>query len=1397
MSSYDKLYDGVALPAKDEVAAAIAAVRSRGLAKSLPLGSPGNAGASGLASPFSVGNTKTPTASQTPTLFQQSTPKLQTISFGSDSESTSSLVKQPAVLSPSMAQLRARRIISESRGKHSGTLTNNAASTPRTPGLALTVPVPTTPCSPYDDDSDASTDLSSLVNVDPATMAQVSDFIDLLQKKNAGSPTDEGGTGTPNSNKNNSSGVGVGTPGGSLAPSGASEVATPRGLSPKSPRYPPTPSAVASSGAKIFSPGAMEATSPGVMSHRAASPVSMLGASPAASRYATLTNAKNVLANSKKLSVVTDFNNIAKSPVGSAVNKSPVSSAVNESTPRRGNITVGLVGASKEWKGSTTNDATNEEPKVNMGSSNMPYLPSDDLSETNSDDSVFSDIESATSEVAKSTRRDVEKFIDSLHEKNKSDGAKQQGADLNDKTTLGAYKSGLEMSAVNPETEDELNTFIQSMNTMEQQRSLVNGGMTPIVSVGTNIEVSFFVDGYDAKEMYAASEEECDKVFDAELASNNISRKAQDLKSHTKKLPRDTVALPPDGEIRNQEMSFDHAAPTIADELNAMNAHNGEVLVCVDGADKMNNISAKEIAEEDPIFSSPEKSAVRVAAGVMKSDGVHEDKLQFCSDGKEQNVDAAKSISTIADELNAKVAEEIDDQSAIPHPRHSPAVLEGAMPPTVTEDTSEAQQRTPTARDRFRSKIASCPSSHVSKTKTPSPGLSVGKSKAPASHLFRATPSSPKTKAKVEPSPSYRDENSKQQSKEDSLKYISAQITEVVRSEVPSMTLGKVLAEANRRGITLDVVTEIYKQERFKVSLEKIDRWEAAAADASKLGECGSVSSNEVQSPMAKVTAAVRSPSSQIAKDIASDALQEFPSVVRKTVPLKQAFADDMVVIPVEEDVKPAATSKSEAEGGSGPVTATLNTSQEIPNLGDAANDAANEKVVQFYPAEAEIECHANKETIDAKEQSALSEETKVPEILSTEMEKQQIEKHVSLSPRGKSPQLISDKSTEATPSQHKKEGTSKILENVIANIKSAVRSDNPSEEFGKILAEAKKNRIPINPLVEFYTKERMALSSSSKNQGPPKDIVVSRVSEDGIALAPTEQVVHGYDPAGERGLSNTQLLQLQHLMNASGESNDSIVHPDHSYDSTESPTTEQHQLEDIDAFFSRFAIDVGDKQKDSTKKRPAGKKMKQEKAPHSVNTRQTRFESDPSNKIKDDNFSDIEPQDSSLFSERGNVAEIRAHDNGKSTVLYMQESSLEIEFVEQNESLATSKTTKAKKKKHKEKKKIIKIRPRDNRKVVVLKDDLPGQLGYWRSPWERNRTRSHYYSNDSSNKKDVIDSVAAAAQFAARKSGSMRRRLCFLSEKERTKGHKGYRDIHFYSLYEGKRAWQIIGQLF
>lgn len=654
-----------------------------------------------------------------------------------------------------------------------------------------------------------------------------------------------------------------------------------------------------------------------------------------------------------------------------------------------------------------------------------------------------------------------------------------------------------------------------------------------------------------------------------------------------------------------------------------------------------------------------------------------------------------------------------------------------------------------------------------------SPASSIGKPTAPVSRVA-TTPVSFISKSKDITCPASKTKlstvscigedpsqtgNNADLSYDESLVLIATQIKQVVRSEVPLMTLGKVLTEANRRGITLDVVTELYKEERFKFSSEKIASWEANVGVTLENDRDNSVHSKEVQGDTSEDIHVAPSPLHVTKVELSSPVSTKAPS----TPVMKQEIES----VRNSSNTKQKSTVKEQQSLKHNDSTAI---EQQSPKKNDPASLHMHSSSLETSKPDELTQKLARESTISSHIESPLTS----PSLISTSSDNKTNCYEDTANSRFSFP------SSEVSPDKYKILSPRSMLDDFVVRIKEAVRSSNPSEELGKILAEAKMHHIPINPLVELYTKERMSLTSV------PDDINLTQTNteESDVTDVDVEDVVDGADSFSDRGLSEAQLLQLRHLINHSGETE---TEEDIDIESAK----EQH-LKDIDAFFSRFDIDGIKSASDDESTRQQSIRETAEsrnkiatppKTPSDIKHKcdNAMCESKPSQNIIQDEPIHLEQQDSSQFSERGNIAEVIQ--NGQETVLYMQESSLEVEFVEPAV-LSEVPTTKKKKKqaKEKKKKKAIKLQPRDNGKLVVLRDDLPGYTGYWRSPWEKNRTRSHYYSGNFS--KDTIDGVAAAAQFACR-SGNASQRHCFLPAKERTKDHKGYREIDFYSLYE------------
>eukprot|EP00956_Cyclotella_meneghiniana_P001904 scaffold2066_cov68-Cyclotella_meneghiniana.AAC.11 len=883
----------------------------------------------------------------------------------------------------------------------------------------------------------------------------------------------------------------------------------------------------------------------------------------------------------------------------------------------------------------------------------------------------------------------------------------------------------------------------------------------------------------------------------------NVATGLDAAKKNTGGSPSSNAPTPRRGnviKVNTPKISLPHFADDDSDDSSTLNSdndtdegmHNKNVTTSLDQTDKqheLENDAKPETEEEIDKFVACMNTAR------------NDKRLSVSTNSEVLEKDVADTVTyngapTIADELNAmsymdnslvpknQVIEANNASAPTKFSFYTPEALVPMQDPSVQSAMTypEKSEIAPAQTPRDPNKLLS-PASSIGKSSVSASRISAGKSITPVSRVA-TTPASSVGKSKDLTSPASKTElstgscisegpsqtgHNADPSYDESLAFISSQIKQVVRSEVPLTTLGKVLTEANRRGIKLDVVTELYKKERLEFSSEKIVSWEAKNAGIiQENGRVDSIHSKEVQSGTLRDICVASSPrhvtkvelSSPVSSKAQSKPVtkQEVESSRNSSNTKSQSFKDLNRKLAVEEHQSPKNNDSSAKK-------------QQSPKNNHSISPSVHASSLKMKPKE------QPQKLIEVKESDKplpIESPLKSPSLSS----KTSDDKTSCYDDTANSRSPLS----EVSPVRHKILSPRSMLDDFVVKIKEAVRSSNPSEELGKILAEAKMHHIPINPLVELYTKERMGPTSV------PDDINLDQTNteESDVTDVDVKDIVDGADSFSDRGLSDAQLLQLQHLINHSGETE---AEEDIDIESAK----EQH-LKDIDAFFSRFDIDgIQPAQEDESNQQQTIKKSieKGDKIATSPKTLRdmkhkcddSKCESKPSQIIFQDDSTHLELQDSSKFNKRGNIAEVIQ--NGKETVLYMQESSLEVEFVEPavlSEISATKKKKKKKQAKEKKKNKAIKIPPRDNRKVVVLRDDLPGYTGYWRSPWERNRSCSHYYSGNCS--KDTIDGVAAAAQFAYR-SGNARQRHCFLPEKERTKDHKGYSEIDFYSLYE------------
>eukprot|EP00579_Thalassiosira_antarctica_P009397 CAMPEP_0201915510 /NCGR_PEP_ID=MMETSP0903-20130614/5400_1 /ASSEMBLY_ACC=CAM_ASM_000552 /TAXON_ID=420261 /ORGANISM="Thalassiosira antarctica, Strain CCMP982" /LENGTH=1105 /DNA_ID=CAMNT_0048451127 /DNA_START=34 /DNA_END=3354 /DNA_ORIENTATION=- len=592
---------------------------------------------------------------------------------------------------------------------------------------------------------------------------------------------------------------------------------------------------------------------------------------------------------------------------------------------------------------------------------------------------------------------------------------------------------------------------------------------------------------------------------------------------------------------------------------------------------------------------------------------------------------------------------------------------------------------------------------------------------------------------------------------------ILAQIQKVVRSDNASMSLGKILADANKRGMSLDVVTEIYKRERFKVSAQKASYNDDKTTDK----PWGSL---------------------KVVNDDKSDqeeANSDSPEGPSSSSPRKKEDNQINCGKPATQGHKIVKTSIS------GEIADDM---VELSRLCDQATALFNENLIG--------------------EESYLSNASDV------------VTKVITL-PNGLSHGIFDHNDTSFAEDDQCKIKAEGVSDNSIGNFRgnhsAPLVQDRNASIYGvhgqsfdrhtydqlmadalpkikagtglsEVLANARRKGLPTTQLVELYKKECLVttrgdiIDTSSvdviaKNEEP----IVNQVKK----ISPLNEKLNGQDDLasvlndcgaefGIPGLNELQLFQLKHLVKKAEDSREvdlspqfciddsrrlSLGYTGNSESSSALPAGVRRNAnllghEDIDAFFSRFSI-----QKDGE---PFYK--------HTIETspctteRKVWLDTECSAKcIKLDcselsGNSEKEPDDVESQSQ-GCVGKIILKDSGAQSVCLEEAShGAEDEGVWEEPSVATERKSK------------LKYQSGEGN------NNLPKHLGLWKSPWQRNHIART--SGFDIFKPDPTAGIVSGGTFSRKKFGG-KRRQCSLSLDKRLMGHTGYLNIDFYSLYE------------
>lgn len=662
----------------------------------------------------------------------------------------------------------------------------------------------------------------------------------------------------------------------------------------------------------------------------------------------------------------------------------------------------------------------------------------------------------------------------------------------------------------------------------------------------------------------------------------------------------------------------------------------------------------------------------------------------------------------------------------------------------------------------------------------------------------------------------------------DSISVITEKVQKAVKSDEPLLRLGDILEEANKLGLSLDLVTKIYKRERFKttslddcVATDAIDEEKLKVISPVHLASCSvksprfsPISSQNVGSPQDK------SPNQNIMKpSISSEVEHEM-----KELSLLCERATALFVNSSEDVALPMANKPRLNEASNYNVVDDERTTIEEwtiefeGRLKDAAKSTNPSIKLAKILAEAKkrnlpvshlVEVYKN-------ERIALNEAMTSPQDNKSSQNDQTTGKDESFL---EVDVPVKEKRTqeEKTPEQDKFSYREELSQ----------EDHTPQVCCSSKLSEAEETDLSVEEgtslsclVVEDGTTFSENDISSKKPEAP--ETTESEEEDDGGPLCEddgdvgdteSELDVEDEDFAVP-GLSNTQIRQLKQFVHKAEEIRETDLSPKNCFDDAirqshvdvRDPLREEGEskrnkkskplvgakIEDVDAFFHRFSINDGNADIKSPRKLTSPSQQSHISNKKSMRSLYLDYGASPEirvncssltddDKVKTGSVSSINDDDFDGTEDIGRkqVAELRPLESGDAEVFFMEESALEVSFVQ-----ATEKEKRKARKRAKREKYLKKIEAQ-RKKTPRNKDKLPGNLGLWRSPWERNRMPIMSAGRIcNKNSPGDINGVAAAAAISARK-GRLTRRICLRSVEDRTKDHEGYFDIDFYSLYE------------
>ena len=350
---------------------------------------------------------------------------------------------------------------------------------------------------------------------------------------------------------------------------------------------------------------------------------------------------------------------------------------------------------------------------------------------------------------------------------------------------------------------------------------------------------------------------------------------------------------------------------------------------------------------------------------------------------------------------------------------------------------------------------------------------------------------------------------------------ILSQIQKAVQPDNPSLMIGKVLADAGKRGMKLVVVTEMIKDEKLKARTRKTEQTEAEARvhkESPNINEPRACVEQHLK-PKAEPVAAKRvgELTGKAERAVKNQSTAAAVNSSQSNNPMAQSSTK---VLPETVQEPNISTDVSASQPGVSSqeckVVSTPTTTKDTPR-DDSVLMSEVEAKIRDVVRSATPSIEFGKVLADAKKKGLPTDNL----IRLYKKEREEVTnaaiKAASMVIKPEDDEASALKS-EDTESDSPTSGDT-MKEKLTKDVKNAVSSSNAPEKLGKIIAEAKSNGMPTEWLIELYTKERMQIQVvTAKNQGAKTNSIEVEHSESEVS-----DVFEAQDDFSDGPLPNVQ----------------------------------------------------------------------------------------------------------------------------------------------------------------------------------------------------------------------------------------------------------------------------------